>query len=812
MELLRDVRLAARNLRGSPVYSVSATLTLALTIGATSAIYSVVHAVLLRPLPIRQPERLVVAWGAGSSPDQGVSEFSYRNFQDWSAGMRGFSHTAAIGSSNWSMVLDGEGEPQRLLYTGVSASFFDTLGVAPRLGRVFRPDDDVPHAAPVVVLNHGTWVRRFGADPGVVGKAIRLDGTPHTIVGVMPRGFDFPRGAELWAPVVPELAGASESWHTDALTYVGVLFLIGRLQEGVTPEQAGQELDAIARRLHSDKAPRFGASVVITPFLDYLLGPVRRALWALFAAVGVLLLLACANLSGLLLTRVSLRRREDAIRLALGATGARVGRLWAFETMLLSLAGGALGLLASSWIAAAVVALGPDDVPRLAEVSIDWNVALFTFVVVSATALLGAAAPVRQAGTTDLLDALHDSARGSAGPRSLGVRSSLLTLQIGLAVTLLVAAGLVVRSFDNLRRLDLGFAPKDVLTLSVDPRQAGPSENVWFKELLERVAALPGVEAAGAISLRPLRLGAIGQGTWVQLEGQPDTSQGTKGNPLLNYLVATPGYFPAMRIALVRGRLFTDRDDARAPRVALVSESTARRLWPGQDPIGKRLATSTPSPEGPPSAWRTVVGVVGDVRYRGLDQVLLDVYDPALQAGPGHDLVVRTSGDPLAMTAAVQARARELDPQVIISGVTTLDAVVSRALAPWRLGAWMLALFAMLAFTLAVVGLVSLVSLDVAHRRREFAIRLALGAQGRDVVDGVLRRVGGRLLVGTGLGLAVAAVGTRGVRSLLFGVAPLDPATYAAVVAFVAGVVVLASWLPARQAGRLDPLAVLRKE
>ena len=615
MELLRDVGLAARNLRASPIYSAAAICTLALGIGATSAIFSVVHGVLLRPLPVREPGRLVVCWGTGSTPDQGVSELSYRNFQDWSAAMRGFSQTAAMGSSNWSMVLDGQGEPERLSYTGVSASFFDTLGAAPLLGRVFRPDDDVPNAAPVVVLNHGTWARRFGADPEVVGKAIRLDGAPRTVVGVMPRGFDFPPGAEFWTPVVPGLASASELWRTDALTYVGVLFLIGRLQEGVSPSQAAQELDAVAQRLDSATAPRFGAAVVITPFLDYLLGPVRRALWALFAAVGVLLFLACANVSGLLLTRVSLRRREDAIRLALGATRARVGRLWAIETVLLCLAGGGLGLLSSSWIASAVVALGPDDIPRLADVSIDLRVALFTFVVVSATAFLCAAAPVRQAGRADLLEALHDSAYGSAGRRSLRARSSLLTLQIGLAVTLLVAAGLVVRSFDNLKRLDLGFVPKGVLALGVDPRVPTPSRDEWFERLLENVSALPGVEAAGAVSLRPLRLGAIGQGTWVRLEGQPATPEGTKDNPGLNYLVATPGYFPAMRIALLRGRLFTHQDDARAPRVALVSKSTARRLWPGQDPIGKRFASPTHSTGG-------TAGCVAHRRGRGRRRAL----------------------------------------------------------------------------------------------------------------------------------------------------------------------------------------------
>jgi putative ABC transport system permease protein len=813
IDLLRDGRLAARNLLKAPGYSAAAVVTLALAIGATSALFSVVHTVLLKPLPIQEPERLVVCWETGSTPDQGVSELSYRNFRDWSTGMRGFSDLAAMGSSNWSGVLDGQGEPVRLHYTGVTASFFDTLGVRPFLGRVFRPDEDVPSAARVVVLNYGTWVRRFGSDPGVLGQSIRLDGEAHTIVGVMPRGFDFPRGAELWMPVVPILATSSGQWQVDALTHVGVLFAVGRLRDGVTAEQARLELDALARRLQSETAPRFGAAVVVTPFLDYLLGPVRPALWALVAAVLVLLLIACANVSGLLLTRVSLRRREDAVRLALGATRARLGRLWAAETAILALAGGGLGLLASSWIARLVVALGPDDVPRLAEVSIDLRVAVFTFVVVSATALLSAAAPVRQAGATDLLDALHDAARGSAGRRSLRGRSTLLTLQIGLAVTMLLAAGLVVRSFHNLRRLDLGFVPADVLTMTIDPRDVSRSQNAWFQDLLQRVGGLPGTVATGAVSLRPLALGAIGQGTWVLLEGQPETPEGGKGNPNLNYLVATPGYFAAMRIGLVHGRLFGDQDDARAPRVAIVSESTARRLWPRQDPIGKRLFMPTHDSKEPRNAWRTVVGVVRDVRYRGLDQVLLDVYDPARQAATtASDLVVRTSGDPLAMAAAVQGVARSLNRRVVIDGITTMDAIVSRALAPWRLGAWMLSLFAIVAFVLAVLGLFSLVSLDVAQRRHEFAIRLALGAERRAIVGGVLRLAGWRVLLGGALGLLMAIAAARGMRSLLFGVDVLDPGTYAVVVAVVAGVVALASYVPARRAAGVDPLALLRRE
>jgi predicted permease len=527
MEFLRDLRLAGRNLGKAPGYAASAILTLALAIGATSALFSVVHAVLLKPLPIVGPERLVVVWEKGQTADQGVSELSYRNFRDWSDGVGGFSHLAAMGSSNWSEVLDGHGDPVRLHFSGVTASFFDTLGARPLLGRTLQPEDDVPNAARVVVLNHGTWVRRFGADPGVLGRTMRFTDKLYTIVGVMPRGFDFPRGAELWKPVVPILAQASEDWKTDALTHVGVLFVVGRLRDGVTAEQAREELDGLARRLQSEAAPRFGASVAVTPFLDFLLGPVRPALRVLFAAVGVLLLIACANVSGLVLTRVALRRREDAVRLALGATRARLGRLWAAETLLLALAGGVLGLALSHWIAAAVVALGPDDVPRLAEVAIDLRVGLFTFVVVLVAALLCAAAPMRQAGRKDLLDALHDAARGSAGRAPLRARSTLLTLQIGLAVTLLLAAGLVVRSFHNLRRLDLGFDPTDVLTMKVNPRNPGLPQNVWFEELLAQVSARPGTVAAGAVSLRPLALGSVGQGSWFALEGQPATPEGT---------------------------------------------------------------------------------------------------------------------------------------------------------------------------------------------------------------------------------------------------------------------------------------------
>jgi putative ABC transport system permease protein len=808
MDLLHDVRVTIRNLLEARGYTFAAVVTLALAMGATSAIFSAVHAVLLSPMPIADPERLIVAWGASSARDRNVIELSFRNVEDLAAGTQSLAGVAAIGSSNWSMVWETDGDPVRIPFAGVSASFFDTLGARPLLGRTFRPEDDAPNGPRVVVLNHGAWVRRFGANPHVVGSTMTLDEELYTVIGVMPNGFDFPRGAELWAPVVPILAGSSGQWKQDALTNVGVLFVVGRLREGVTPAAASQELSRLATT-----TPRFGSTVVVTPFLDYLLGPVRPALWLLFAAVAVLLLIACANVSALMLTRVTARQREHALRLALGATRGGLGRLWMLESVVLAVAGGTLGIIASHWIAAAIVALSPDDVPRVTDIAINVPVAVFTFAAILLTTLICGIAPVRLAGRTQLSEALADAARGTPGRHSRRTRSLLLIFQMGLAVVLLVSAGLVLRSFVNLRQLDLGFDPSQTLAIDVDPRGIDTPVNEWFDRLLQQVSSLPHVEAAGAIYLRPLALGAIGQGTLILLEGQPDTPEGKRGNPTLNYQVATPGYFDAMRIRLLRGRLFDARDTSRSERVAIVDETTARRLWPGDDPIGKRLGMPTFTPGERVTVWRTIVGVVADVRYRGLDDAWLDVYDAALQASlPANTLAIRTSGDPLSMATTVQARARELDPRVVVDGITTMDAVVSRAIAPWRLSAWMLALFAGLAFLLATVGLFSLVSLDVASRRHEFAVRLAVGALGRDILRAVLATTSLQVIAGLGLGVIAAVAATRALQTMLFGIEWIDVATYAAVLCLVLITVSIAAYLPARRASRIDPLALLRRD
>ena len=811
MGLLKDVRLTVRDLLRQPAYAAPAVVTLALAIGANSAIFSAVHAVLLTPSPIRNAHELVICWERDSRQSP-VVELSYRNFQDWAAHNRSFSHVAAIGSSTWPAILDERGESTRLGAVGVSASFFETLGVTPALGRGFQSADDAPTAERVVVLSHATWVTRFAGNPEIIGTTIRLD-EPHTVVGVMPAGFDFPHRTSVWLPVMPILAKAGSGRVQSPLENVGVLFVIGRLRHGVTPNTASEELNRLAGQLQRSGVQRFGTDVVVTPLLDYLIGPVRHALWALFAAVGVLLLIGCANVSGLMLTRVSVRRREHAIRLALGATRSRLGRQWVLETLILSLTGGCLGLVASRWMVQGIVALAPEDVPQVANIAINFPVAGFTFLAVLATALLCGAQPLRYAGRLNLVEALNDAGRSTSGRRSHRGRSLLLVFQIGLTVVLLVAAGLVVRSFVNLKSIDLGFVPSNVLTMNVTLRDAQSSGNASVHELLARISALPDVDAAGAVSLRPLALGPIGSESWVILDGQPNTPQRARLNPTLSYLVATPGYFTAMRIQLKRGRFFNDRDTTKSPRVAIVSESAARALWRGEDPIGRRIQMPTHSSDGGPTVWRTVVGVVSDVRYRGIDDVRLDVYDAALQATmTAEDLVVRTARDPLALAGAVQTEARRFDSGVVIDRLTTLDAIVLRAVAPWRFSVWMFTVFAGLAFVLAIVGLFSLVSLDVMQRRHEFAVRLAVGAQRSHVLRSVLVSALWRVVPGLAFGLLATLLSTRTIRTILFGVGPTDLATYVAVIVLVFAVVLAASWLPAHRAARVDPLALLRRD
>lgn len=808
---LTDIGLALRHLRRAPGYAAAAVVTFALAIGANSAIFSAVNAVLLRPIPVDQPSRLAVVWqtrGDGHS----VVELTYRHLREWTQAGTTFTRASVMASHNWNGVLQRPGDPVRVWFNAVSAGFFDTLGVRPALGRALRAEDDLPNARAVAVLNHDTWVRRFGSDPNVVGTTMTLDGKPVEIVGVMAQGFDVPHGAEFWIPALPVVFNVPPADAAN-LDSFGVFYVVGRLRPGLPMSAVGREIDAIESRLDRDNPGRlkWGERVVVTAFLDHVFGPMRGVLRLLWVAVGVLLLIACANVSGLMLTRVSRRRHEHAIRLALGAGRGAIARLWLAEILIVAIAGGALGLLGAQGLARAIVALAPDDMPRIGEVAVNGTVALFTFAIVVVVAVVTGLMPLRQAGAAGLVEAF-DGGRSTAGRQTLRARSALLVAQVGLSVVLLIAAGLVVRSFMALRQIDLGFAPDRVLSLTVQPGAIERPVNVWMHGFLERVRSIAGVDAAGAVYLRPLILGPIGDGISVILDGQPRTREAAEANPILNHQIATPGYFEALRVPLRAGRFFTDRDTRDMPRVVIVGESTARRLWPGQSALGKRLLIASYASDTEGMAMRTVVGIVADVRYHALDEVQLDIYDPALQvATPAGNVVVRTAGDPRALASVLRALAREMDPASIVDEVTTMDAVVGRAEAPWRLTMWMFVLFAGLAFGLAVLGLFSLVALEVAQRRKEFAIRLALGSPRAAILRAVLRRAAWRVAAGAALGVFASLAASRALRSLLFGIPPVDAATYAVVLGavFVAGTI--AAYLPARRAVESDPQSVLRQ-
>ena len=812
MSIPADVRHAFRHLRQAPGFTVATVLTFAVAIGSNSAIFSAVNTVLLRPLPVAAPEQLAVVWQTDRG-GQAVVELTHRHLREWRESGSTFTHASLMGSHNWNAVLEGRGDPTRVWFSGVSGTFFDTLGVAPLLGRALRPEDDVPNGPAVAVLNHGTWVRRFGSDPRIVGSRMRLDGQAVEIVGVMPEGVDFPRGAEFWVPVVPALASGTPPDST-ILDTVGVFYVVGRVRPGLEMSGVRTEIDSTEARLDAALPGRlkWGTATVVTPFVDYVFGPVRPALRVLWAAVVVLLLIACANASGLLLTRVARKRHELSVRLALGSSRWAISRLWLTEILVVALVGGGLGFMIAYWLTRGIVSLAPDDLPRVADIAVNTPVAVFTLAAVVVVAVISAIAPLMQASRATATGALI-AGRATEGLSALRARSTLLVVQIGLSIVLMVAAGLVLRSFYALTRADLGFVASNVLSVTVQPRAISQPPNTWIDQFLRRVRALPGVEAAGAVRLRPLMLGPIGQGVRVRLEGQPETRAAADANPTLNHQIASADYFRAMNIPLRAGRVFTDRDTREAPRVAIVSESTAQRLWPGQHAIGKRLSMASFIPGVPGQVWRTVVGVVSDVRYRGLHEVQLDVYDAALQTGqPADNIVVRTTLDPTGVASAIRSIARELDASTIVDNITTLDAVVRRAEAPWRLSMWLFVLFAGLAFVLSALGLFALVALDVAQRQREFAIRSALGASREVILRGVLLRAGWRVAAGTALGVVFALGAGFALQGLLYGVAPLDAATYLVSLSLLFGATAIAAIIPARRIGQIEPQVLLRQE
>jgi putative ABC transport system permease protein len=811
--LYRDLRFAVRGLCRSPGFTAVALLTLALGIGATSAIFSVVDGVLLRPLPYADPDRIVTALHGGRSP------VAPANYLDWRAQSRAYDSTAA--AQAWGpqreATLYGRGRPEALRGLRVTADLFQVLGVAPLHGRTFAPGEDQPGAPATVVLSHRLWQRRFAGDPAIVGQTLVLDGTAHTVVGVMPPGFAFPlfwlKNAELWAPL--DLSARAQDRSGESLR------LFARLRPGVTRAEAQAETSAIWQRLAARYPRDTRADVVIGSLHEKVVGNVQRPLLVLLAGVGFVLLIGCANVANLLLARSAARRREIAIRASLGAGRGRLLRQLLTESALLALLGGGLGAGLAAWGVQALVALGPRDLPRLDGITVDGPVLLFTLALSLLTGVVFGLAPAFQLTALDVQGTLRAGGRAAtAGGGGDGMRGLLVVAEVALALVLLIGGGLMIRSFQRLAAIDPGFAPARVVAFEVPARQARPprtpdgvderaaraeARRRRFQQLMPRVLALPGVEAASAINHLPLAGDIWGRSYTVVGAPQPPPGR----QPTAVYRVIAPGYLDTMGMTLLSGRDLTAHDGPGAPGVVVVNEALARATWPGQSALGKRINLEDGGPDP-----REIVGVVADVRQREWAAAAQpEVFLPYLQ-NPSSTLtlVVRAAGDPVALAPAVQREIAALDGELPLARAQVMDDVISDAVGQPRFQLLLLNLFAGLALLLAAVGVYGVMAHAVSRRTQEMGIRLALGAPARRVLGLVVGQ--GMLLAAAGvaLGLAAAFAATRLLRALLYEVSPTDPLTFIALPVVLLAVAALASYLPARRATRIDPMTALRAD
>lgn len=797
----QDLRYALRTLRARPAFSLTAVLVLALGIGAGTAIFSVVETVLLRPLPYAEPDRLIYLL------EQKLPQFPQfsvapGNFLEWQAQNRTFDAMAAWGSGAFN--LTGSGEPERLRGMRVTWNLFDVLGVRPVSGRCFREAEDAPGALPVVILAYETWQRRFGGEPNVVGRTVTLNGVPHTVIGIAPASMQLlHRDTALWVPV---------AFTADQRQQYGSHYMrsVGRMKPGVTFEQAAADLETISRRLQAEHpGSNKDWRALPVPLGDAFVSEVRPALLMLLGAVGLVLLVACANVANLFLVRGLGRRRELAIRSALGAGRARIVRQLLAEAGVLALAGGAFGLLLAHGLLRTLLTLVPTALPRAAEIGVSAPAVACALVLAVITPLLFALVPSLQMSKADLADALNTG--GRAGHAVIRRRTGrlLIVTEVALAAILLVGAGLLARTFQTLLRVDPGFVAAQAVTARFALPAAGYPEDAdahrFYQELIERVSHAPGISAAGATAGLPFSDDFV---TSLSIEGRPIVPAAER--PSVNYYSVSPGYFPAMGIRLVRGRLFTERDGPDAPRVCLVNETFARQYFPGDDPLGRRIQVDM----GGGDAWREIVGVVGDTRQYGLrDDPTAQVYDPYGQRTfSGMVVIVRTAGDPAMVTSALREAVRRIDPAVPIGQIRTLEDFVAQATARERFSMILLAAFGTAALFLAAIGLYGLLAYRVSQRKFEIGVRMAHGARPRDVLWMFVREGVGLAALGAAIGLAAALALARLIASLLFGVAPTDPATLSAVLAGLLAAAALASLVPAWRAMRTDVVGALRTE
>jgi len=800
--LWQDLRYGARTLLKNPGFTLIAALTLALGIGANTAIFSVVNALLFRPLPFRDPERLV--WIANTGTTGGLSSVTIRvaNFNDWRAQNKSFEDLAAYfaffdyGSYN----LIGVGEPERLIGVGVSQNFFALLGVPPLLGRGFNEEECRWNGSAAVILSHAYWVSRFAADPAVIGRSLTLNDKSTTVVGVMPPTFDF---ASAFSPGsrVDILTPFPLTQETDR--WGNTLAVIGRLKPGVTIAQAQSEFDLLNRQLKQAHPERWGLGARMTGLQEQISGRFRRAFLVLFGAVGCVLLIACANLSNLLLARAATRRKEMAVRLALGASRARLTRQMLTESLLLAFCGAAIGLPLAFAATRVLAGLKTFSVPLLQTVKVDVVALAFTLLVAFGAGLLFGAAPALQMSAADAHEDLKDAGRGSSeGRRRARARKALVVSEVALACVLLVGAGLLIRSFKRLLEVDLGFRPEQAAAWRIETGQRfqnNAQRVAFFNELVRSVEAIPGVESVGLTDTLPLgrnrSWGVLAKG-----ETYPDGQA-----PIAFPRIIDHGYLKTMRIPLRAGRDFTEHDTAESEKALIVNETMARRLWPGKDAIGQIALLG--------SEWR-VVGVAGNVRHSALEQEAgLEMYLPITQSGSGSvELVVRAKLSPEALAPSVRAALNKVDPRLPTSEFQMLGQLVDQAASPKRLETLLLGGFSLLALTLAALGIYGVISYSVTQRTHELGIRVALGARAADVFKLVIGQGMLPVVIGLALGLAAAAALTRLMAGLLFGVSATDPATFAGIALLLIAVALLACYIPARRAAKVDPMIALRRE
>ncbi|CAN5347645.1 ABC transporter permease [soil metagenome] len=814
MTLWQDIKYGVRMLRKNPGFTLIAIVALALGIGANASIFSVVNAVLLRPLPFAEAEQLVMVWERRPQQNREAGPVAPADFLDWQKQNQSFAAMAAYSARAFNLT-GGGAEPEQLIGQLVTNEFFRVLGARAALGRTLLPEVDLPGGNRVAVISHGLWQRRFGGDAGVVGRTLTLDNEIFTVAGVMPPDFNYPdRETELWASpqrTVPDviLPGNPDPATLRSLHYLNV---IARLKPDVTRTAAHAEMEAIAGRLEQQYPDaNTGHTARVVGLHEQLVGDVRPVLIVLLSAVGFVLLIACANVANLLLARGAGREREMSIRTALGAGRLRLIRQLLIESVLLAVTGGALGLLLALWGTDALVAISPESFPRLQEINLDARVIGFTFLTSLLTGVIFGLVPALQVSKLDLSSALKDGGRGSAegfGRRRL--RGALIVAEVALTMVLLVGAGLMIRSFDRLLRVDPGFKADHLLTMEVSLPQAKYNESEeqtanFFREIIGRISGLPGVQSAGATWILPLS--GQGAGSGFEIEGRDPATVSERLNSAFSSV--SPNYFHTMSIPIVKGREFGDRDTATAPGVSLVNETFARRYFPNEDPLGKRIKR-----RGDDNDWTTIVGVVGDVRQLGLDaEPRAEMFFSYQQSPvPFMNIVIRTATDPATLAAAVRQEVWAVNPNQPVANVSTMNELLANSAARTRFNTLLLSLFALTALTLASVGIFGVMSYTVTQRTREIGVRMALGAQRSDVLRLVIRQ--GMILAGLGIviGLAAALALTRLMTSLLYGVSATDPATFTGIALLLAGVALVACYIPARRATKVDPMVALRYE